>query len=1196
MAIYSFVTTLVTPVSDEFDCMDFNPGSISQILLFSEAEISRGTPWITIDSGELAILSDDGIASIFRYELPIGQQFTFEFQFRPVALPTNLDALDKSRFFVAAFDNQDNAGGLLISQSGLAIVSQFGNAVMPIAGSQHIIEEGTSPYTVRMVVDGVTNIMDLYITKTSELTTLGHQLRYTSAAPVSPSSVISSVRIEIVGQGAHPVHGHFRSLRCACNALRIPNRRPIADTGRDQTAVMGSVIRLDGTESYDPEGSQLTYKWSLIGTPDQSDYVQRDSGGFTTDDGDTDGFTDVFQQAGDPWSAANSPSLQPGDVLIVDDTQYVVSSYGWAYNTSTSKWDRSVGFDPSRLVVTTETIPDDLVAVSWSLFFQSTFFDNRTLPQPAFVPDVHGLYTLQLVVNDGSLDSLPAEGLVNITDSNVPFGVVPDVNFIWDYLSDAWNLYDDRDPVTVMWSGFAQAAANLLLTAWQHDYGKSLVDVQRTFQRRWLNYSFLLDEPPTERADVKLHILRGVISSKVEDSITFTSPVYLKISRNGGDLVRVDLTGTMTKEEIVDAINVAFGDQAVENPIASLAHNVDGILYGGPYGAQYGILSYIDSWWLVLGNSELIVVSKDGTANSYFGWGSTYDTQNELTGPSCTTAPPRGFSVPGTPVLSFMDEGVLHGDLLVLGEVGEKGTGYQVSKAVRHQALTTISDIKNWTGNWWVPSTVTSTYTDFTRQLVETGDIARFDVRVPGAPDSVEILCEVRGVDGKVLGFDARPLLEATAGNVEDYEITFMGVRRVSNIPVDALVVRIPRLQEIILDPTVWWDQNSDYVLEVDANGVNGIRFKDVFSFSSPPPDTVWAEVTFLDNRPTIENNFGKAVNFKVEDLTTRTDDLDYLSAVRGLWYAYFNGPSLWNVRIGVQILLGLPFAEVDGIITDINHTFNAAQARMVVQDKADPAVYRTYFIPRDVVWEGDGETMIGTNPDTGEDYKVGDTVLQFNPLSKGVEIHDWIKTPEWWKGYCGQGEFLEVRKFFTFLMIADIDVFNIANLVFAMDLVKTLKPHYTFPMFVVLKRLPPDYIEVTDDIAFRGILHLFDDPASQGARGTGGSFRHDDTDESGNHNWAYDGGAVGVSKPAYLYDVRRLFPEMYKIGIMRTLFAGGYLPFDWIWAYDDGGGADPIPLSGPDSSPPPPYGPAVGVIQWDSTYPAGKYTRAKVL
>jgi hypothetical protein len=52
------------------------------------------------------------------------------------------------------------------------------------------------------------------------------------------------------------------------------------------------------------------------------------------------------------------------------------------------------------------------------------------------------------------------------------------------------------------------------------------------------------------------------------------------------------------------------------------------------------------------------------------------------------------------------------------------------------------------------------------------------------------------------------------------------------------------------------------------------------------------------------------------------------------------------------------------------------------------------------------------------------------------------------------------------------------------------------------------------------------------------------------------------------------------------------YLNWDSIWAYDDGGGLDIIPLSGPDIYPPPPYGPAYGVIYYDTLVPNGVYTR----
>jgi hypothetical protein len=447
-------------------------------------------------------------------------------------------------------------------------------------------------------------------------------------------------------------------------------------------------------------------------------------------------------------------------------------------------------------------------------------------------------------------------------------------------------------------------------------------------------------------------------------------------------------------------------------------------------------------------------------------------------------------------------------------------------------------------------------------------------------------------------------LYEASGDDLDDYELSFTEVRRVNSIPVDELVNRIPRLQEVILDPPTYMTQNRDYTISTNADGVRGIHFKDgLFSLNEPPPDRLWAEQTILDNRYTVENNFGKAVDFLVDDLDSRTDDLDYLAAVRGLWYAFFNGPSVRNVLIGTQILLGLPFAEVDGIVEDINLTYSASLIRMLIRDSIDETTMRTYFLPRNVKWEEDGESMIAVNPETGTEYVVGDTVSQFSPLSKGVDVFDWINNPTWWRGYNNQGTFLEVEKFFHFMVQADIDVFNITNLVFAIDFVKKIKPSYTYPWWVVLKRLAPDHISVTDTIEFLGTLFLYDDPAcgvSMEAQGVHGSYRFDDTDESGNLIWAFDGAPLGGStKPEFLYDKRRLCPAEYILAIMRAEHAGGLFPFDWIWAFDDGPGTDAPPLSGPLGAPAPPggpYGALVGVVKFDQAYAAGWYTRGKVL
>jgi hypothetical protein len=1195
--VYSFTTTIAMPTSAGWPCMDIGEAQMPNILLLSEVSVSRAAPWMSINlANDLVMESDDEISTILTVTLPIGQKFTFETTFLPTQLPTNLDNLSSDRFFIAVFDAQDNAGGVLISKSGLAIVSSFGNTVMPIAGSQNHIIEGSDYYTLRMVVDGQNNVMDLYITKTSDLPLTGHQLRYTTAAPITPAGTPDTARVEVIGNAAKKTEIALSTLRANCNELVIPNLRPIADTGQDQTAVIGSVIALDGRLSYDPEGEEITYEWSVYGTPEGSEFRLDGSDAFTQDDGDADSWTPFLEvSGGEPWSDTNAPSLQPGDVLIVGTERYVVADTDWVFNATTGLYERGGGFDNNKLRIETDALPDDLSSQAWTIYHQTTFFNDRTEPQPTFVPDVPGMYALTLVVNDGELDSLPNEGLVNIAESNVPFGYVPDVNFIWDYLSDAWGLYDDRDYVTTIWSGFAQIAANILLTAWQLDYAKSMVDIQRTFQRRWLDYRTLYEEPTVDRDDIVLRIIRGkLVTKEITGSIDFGTGETLIISKDGGSQMTTELVGVLSPQEIVDEINEGLGERTAKVKTVALETEAskDYIVF------NYEKLLVIHKESTALGSlfdSAVVDISKD-IQNDLQGWDGESDPVGDPNNPQ-----PTAFKT-SDPLID-LQAAVQKGDLLAFD-----GVGYEVLKVAQTTQLTTQQDMSAGSGKrWQVSSSVESANSDFTAELVAEGDILILEVRQEGAVSSQQVLCEVTGARNQVIGFNPRQLLELVGGDISGYEISLLGVRRVNSIPVDILVDRIPRLQEVILDPPTVLTENRDYSISTNDDEVRGIHLTSgLYSIDNPPPDILWAEVTFLDNKPMVENNFGKPVGFDVEDLETRTDDLDYLSAVRGLWYAFFNGPSLWNVRVGTQILLGLPFAEVDGIITDINETYNASYIRVLIQDRADSSITRSYFVPRNYNFEEDGLSMIEVNPDTGTEYIVGDSINQFAPLCKGVDVADRINAEQWWKKYHGQGVFLEVDKYFRFLMQADIDVFNIANLVFAQDFVKAIKPHFTYPMWVIFKRIPSTVISVTDDMAFHGTLFLFDHPACAKRitdMGTGGAYRFDDTNESGIYNWAWDGvplvPTAPSGKPEFLYDKFRLCPGERVIGIMTALHGGGLFPFDWIWAFDDGGGNDYVPLSGPLPSPPPsggPYGALVGIIKFDYSYPSGWYTRGKTL
>ena len=413
--------------------MDIDDTTMSGITLLPEVSLSRSAPYFYISGADdMVLLSNDQVATIFNIALPVSQKFTFEINFIPRLLPVNLDDLDNSRLFVGAFDAQDNAGGVLISKGGLAIVSSFGNTVMPIAGSQHIITEGSEYYTLRMVVDGYNNVMDLYITKADELAISGHVLRYTTAAPITPSGKSDSVRIEAVGNSAKKTQIEVDTLRCNCSELLIPNKRPIADSGRDQTAVVGSVVQFNGMDSYDPEGEELSYRWALYASPEGSAFKQVGIGGFTVDDADADQFTPFMEDTGEPWSVDNSPALQPHDILIVGENQYSVADTDWVWNSVTGVYDRGGGFNDNKLRISTDTLPINLSDQKWELYFSNAFFNDADSPTPTAAPDVAGLYGIQLVANDGVLNSLPDQGLINISQSNVPFGYVPDVNFIWD--------------------------------------------------------------------------------------------------------------------------------------------------------------------------------------------------------------------------------------------------------------------------------------------------------------------------------------------------------------------------------------------------------------------------------------------------------------------------------------------------------------------------------------------------------------------------------------------------------------------------------------------------------------------------------------------------------------------------------------------------------------------------------------------
>jgi hypothetical protein len=71
-------------------------------------------------------------------------------------------------------------------------------------------------------------------------------------------------------ESQNPVPVDIPRLRYELATRRVGNSAPIADAGPDQIGVSPGAVRLDGSNSRDPDGDPITYQWQQIGGPSVS--------------------------------------------------------------------------------------------------------------------------------------------------------------------------------------------------------------------------------------------------------------------------------------------------------------------------------------------------------------------------------------------------------------------------------------------------------------------------------------------------------------------------------------------------------------------------------------------------------------------------------------------------------------------------------------------------------------------------------------------------------------------------------------------------------------------------------------------------------------------------------------------------------------------------------------------------------------
>jgi len=1039
------------PASAPFDIYNVTPGGdMSVFASYLEVQIlaTGGQVGADLVTGDFKLTSG-GVAPSTNarvlIHMPVPEVFTFEATVNFLSLPADFTSLPTKHALFSVSDQQGCTFGLFFSLVGIAYTGsvhfdggenlQVNSPVQVLPNSLNVVQEDTF-YTLRVAIDSGTKTAFIYITESSLIPSIGHQLKYILPAFESASSVIPPTDLSYLsvrGTGAAPVTLQLDEIALGHNLL-IPNLPPVADTGRDQASRSCTIVRLDGRASFDPEGAPLTYRWRLVDGPDTSTFVHPGHDGSTHAVGQTNKFYSV---------TLAGVTVAAGDVVLIRSKAYTIVG---------------TGADGFGFYVTLDGyyLDGTLVSENFKLLSQRAI-SGPLSPQPTFFPDVPGIYRFDLVVNDGGLSSLPSTMIVNVTESPVPRGITPDLSFLWHYLSDFWRLVENTDVVQTFWGALAQIAASELLTLWQHDYGKSLRDIQRTFQRRWLHYDLYIREPFPEQTTVEaLYFgvesrdlpVAGVTATGFNGNFKITSPLFPDFPifvQPNTDPVTVENIRQQVERQL-KGLDKRFEISAIVNTSGTLER----ILITAPF---------------------LFSIVEVTTSYAPF--------------QAAVNGLPRGTLGAVVGINTYLAErrldrvGVREGDHLIVD-----GVAYRIARVITDptdqwpgQRIVTSDPLPPTIGrNWTIARGVRSKFLDFYLSLCSPGDTAIFEVidLTTQSMGFTEVPVLTAAQDGKSCLLVDTAYLSKFLSQPTQYTVYFHSIYRRTHMPVDPLVVEVPGLQELIrnTDDSAVLRQNVDFYIE-QYRGRACLRFVTSQDVSQPdvwqhthPPQRMWAETTYLDNRPTIEANFGLLADFTLDDLSKLPNHTDYLAVVQGLWFAYFNGPTLANLRAGTQILLGLPFAEEAGTIVEIRSDFSTTTGRILVRDKNSQEIVRSYTYP----------VILGIekNPATKKPYAVGDTVKQFAPLVTGVEVSDYLSDPRWYEGYLNQGVFLEVEKFFKFLVRVDSAAFSLDALLFAQSFVKKIKPTYTYPLFVVLKKLDGDTtVDVTDGVTMSGRLHI---------------------------------------------------------------------------------------------------------------------------
>ena len=178
------------------------------------------------------------------------------------------------------------------------------------------------------------------------------------------------------------------------------NTQPLAHAGPDQTVFVTDTVQLDGSGSSDADSDPLTYQWTVLSLPSGS--------GASLDD----------PTAVNPRFVVDQPGTYAAQLIVNDGLE---DSDPDTVTISTQNSQPIANAGPDQTVFVTDLVQlngssssdvdNDPLTFRWGFLGKpsdsTTSLDDPTSPTPSFSVDHPGSYTLELLVNDGTIDSDP---------------------------------------------------------------------------------------------------------------------------------------------------------------------------------------------------------------------------------------------------------------------------------------------------------------------------------------------------------------------------------------------------------------------------------------------------------------------------------------------------------------------------------------------------------------------------------------------------------------------------------------------------------------------------------------------------------------------------------------------------------------------------------------------------------------------